>query len=441
MADTSALFTKTVTELTGQLATGEITRRDILDSQLARIAAREPVVRAWASHDADQVLSEFDSQMQAQSVLHDALAGTSDAARALTGLAIGIKDIIDTAQMPTQYGSAAYRGYQPATDAAVIQRLKAAGAVLMGKTVTTEFAHVHAGPTVNPHSVAHTPGGSSSGSAAAVADGMVAFALGSQTGGSTIRPAAFCGVVGFKPTYGRIGLEGVLPLSASMDTMGLMARSVDDLGLLSSVLLGHPARIVATTYRPRIGWYPGPNADEATSDATDRLARARAQLSEQGVDVVTVKLPHGDFAAVGRSNRIIMAYEAARQHKAIYLRHPDLLGASTVKLIEFGLTVTPGQFEQELRQSERCRALFQDAMQSVDALLTFSAPGEAPLLEDGTGASTFNRIWTTIGSPCLTLPAGKGRTGLPLGLQLVAVHGHDYALLQLGKRFEGIFST
>lgn len=441
MADTSAWFTKTVTELTGQIATGEVTRRDVLDSQLARIAEREPVVRAWASHDADQVLSEFDSQVQTPSGLHAAFAGSAHAVRPLAGLAVGIKDIIDTVQMPTQYGSAAYRGHQPATDAAVIQRLRAAGAVLMGKTVTTEFAHVHAGPTVNPHNVAHTPGGSSSGSAAAVADGMVAFALGSQTGGSTIRPASYCGVVGFKPTYGRIGLEGVLPLSASMDTMGLMARSVDDLALLSSVLLGHPARLVATTYRPRIGWYPGPNADEATNDAADRLEHARAQLSEQGIDVVTVNLPHGDFAAVGRSNRIIMAYEAARQHEAVYLRHPDLLGASTVKLIEFGLTITSGQFEQELRQAARCRVLFQDAMQAVDALLTFSAPGEAPLVGDGTGASTFNRIWTTIGSPCLTLPAGKGGAGLPLGLQLVAAHGHDYALLQLGKRFEALFSA
>ncbi len=436
MADTSALFERTVTVLTSQIAAGELTHRQLLEAQLARIAEREPLIHAWAWHDADIVRAEFEAS---QAVLRGTIPEVVRATLPLAGLAVGVKDIIDTANMPTQYGSAAYRGNQPTADAVVITRLKAAGAVLMGKTVTTEFAHVHAGPTVNPHNFAHTPGGSSSGSAAAVADGMVGFALGSQTGGSTIRPAAFCGVVGFKPTYGRIGLDGVLPLSVSMDTMGLMARCVDDVALLSSVLLGHPAHIVPRTHRPRIGWYPGPHADEATLDSSSRLERAREQLLAQGAEVVSLDLPHGDFAAMSRSNRLIMAYEAARQHEALYHSRADLLGASTVKLIELGLTITDAQFEQELRHVARCRVIFQDAMQGVDALLTFSAPGQAPLVEDGTGASTFNRIWTTFGSPCLTLPAGQGAGGLPIGLQLVANHGQDYALLQLGKSFECIF--
>ena len=436
MADTLALFERTVTALTSQIAAGELTHRQLLEAQLARIAEREPLIHAWAWHDADKVRAEFEAS---QAVLRGTIPEAVRATLPLAGLAVGVKDIIDTANMPTQYGSAAYRGNQPAADAAVISRLKAAGAVLMGKTVTTEFAYVHAGPTVNPHNVAHTPGGSSSGSAAAVADGMVGLALGSQTGGSTIRPAAFCGVVGFKPTYGRIGLDGVLPLAVSMDTMGLMARCVDDVTLLSSVLLGHPARIVPPTHRPRIGWYPGPHADEATPYSSNRLERAREQLLAQGADIVPLNLPHGDFAAVSRSNRLIMAYEAARQHGALFRSRADSLGASTVKLIELGLTITDAQFDQECRHVARCRVIFQDAMQGVDVLLTFSAPGQAPLVEDGTGASTFNRVWTTLGAPCLTLPAGKGAGGLPIGLQLVANHGQDYALLQLGKRFECIF--
>jgi Asp-tRNA(Asn)/Glu-tRNA(Gln) amidotransferase A subunit family amidase len=436
MADLSALSAQTLTALGGPLASGEITHRDILESQLARIAAREPDVQAWAWHDAAQVSCDFEAQQEA---LHRVQADASPRPLPLAGLAIGIKDIIDTAELPTQYGSQAYRQYRPGADAQVIQRLKAAGAIVMGKTVTTEFAHVHAGPTVNPHNFLHTPGGSSSGSAAAVADGMVALALGSQTGGSTIRPAAFCGIVGFKPTYARVDLSGVLPLSASMDTMGLMGRSVADVTLLSSVLLGHPAHVASIAHRPRIAWYPGPNADEADTDSAERLVRAREQLRMQGADLVEIELSHGEFAAVGRSNRIIMAYEASRQHQALYRSHPEQLGSSTIKLIELGLSINPEQYENERKQAARCRLMFHTAMQGVDALLTYSAPGQAPLTAAGTGASTFNRIWTTLGAPCLTLPAGRGNMGLPLGLQFVAAHGNDYGLLQLGDRFEAVF--
>lgn len=429
MAGVSDLYRYTVSELAGRIASGEIHQADILESQLARIAEREPHVRAWAWHDPAQVRQQLDALTAAQRRLP------------LAGVAIGIKDIIDTAQMPTAYGSEAYRGHRPAADASVIRSLQDAGAILMGKTVTTEFAHIHAGPTVNPHNFAHTPGGSSSGSAAAVADGMVAMALGSQTGGSTIRPAAFCGVVGFKPTYGRIGLEGVMPLSAAMDTMGLMARSVDDIMLLSSVLLKSQQVNVSYTQSPVFAWYPGPEAEEADQDSARLLARAREQLKEQGAEFVAVDLPHAEFAAVGRANRMIMAYQAGRHHEGLYRSQPEKLGASTRKLIETGLAMTAAQFEEEIERVERTRELFQQAMRGIDALLTFSAPGEAPRVEEGTGASTFNRIWTTLGAPCLTLPAGLSVNGLPLGVQFVSSHGRDETLLQLGKRFESIFTA
>lgn len=429
MAGVSDLYRYTATELATKIASGEINHTDILESQLARIEAREPHVRAWAWHDPANVRQQLQALTPAQHSLP------------LAGVAIGIKDIIDTAQMPTAYGSEAYLGHRPAQDASVIRTLQDAGAILMGKTVTTEFAHIHAGPTVNPHNFAHTPGGSSSGSAAAVADGMVAMALGSQTGGSTIRPAAFCGVVGFKPTYGRIGLEGVMPLSGAMDTMGLMARSVDDIALLSSVLLGPTFAHVGSANNPVFAWYPGPEADEADQDSVKLLTRARQQLVEQGAQFVAVDLPHAEFAAVGRANRLIMAYQAGHHHAALYRNQPDKLGASTRKLIEAGLAMTRTQFEDEIDRVARARELFQRAMSGIDALLTFSAPGQAPRVEDGTGASTFNRIWTTLGAPCLTLPAGQSESGLPLGVQFVANHNQDETLLRLGKRFESVFKA
>ena len=429
MSDVSDLFRYTATELARQVASGSRTHLELLQAQLARIAEREPLVRAWSWLDPQQVLDQLHTLTDVQ--LRQPLAG----------VAIGIKDIIDTADMPTAYGSEAYLGHRPAVDAVVIAKLKAAGAILMGKTVTTEFAHVHAGPTVNPHNFIHTPGGSSSGSAAAVADGMVALALGSQTGGSTIRPAAFCGVVGFKPTYGRISLEGVMPLSAEMDTMGLMARSVDDIILLAKVLLEPFVMPSGHGDKPVFAWYPGPNADEAEQESVNRLERARAELIEQGAQCVEIDLPRDLFAEVGHANRLIMAYQAGHYHESLYRRRPEKLGATTRKLIESGLAMRPEEFDKQIAIAAKGRAVFQDAMRGVDALLTFSAPGTAPLAKDGTGASTFNRIWTTIGAPCLTLPAGRGQNGLPLGVQFVASHHCDEALLQLGKRFESIFTA
>ena len=429
MPDVSELYRSTVTALAGQVASGAVTSLQILESQLARIAEREKYVQAWSWHDPQQVLDQLHALTDAQ--LHQPLAG----------VAIGIKDIIDTADMPTAYGSEAYLGYRPAVDAAVIAKLKAAGAILMGKTVTTEFAHIHAGPTVNPHNFEHTPGGSSSGSAAAVADGMVALALGSQTGGSTIRPAAFCGVVGFKPTYGRISLEGVMPLSAEMDTMGLMARSVDDIILLAKVLLAPFVMPSAHDQKPVLAWYPGPNADEAEQESAKLLERARMQLIEQGAQFVEIDLPRDLFAEVGHANRLIMAYQAGHHHASLYRSRPEKLGATTCKLIESGLAMRPEDFDKQIAIAAKGRTVFQEAMRGVDALLTFGAPGTAPLSKDGTGSSIFNRIWTTIGAPCLTLPAGRGKNGLPLGVQFVASHNRDEALLQLGKRFESIFTA
>lgn len=426
-ADPHALYAQTVTEISARIARGEVTHAQVLESQLSRIAAREPSVHAFKWHDADHVRA----QLTAVSSRSEKLP--------LAGIAIGIKDIIDTADMPTGYGSAAFIGHRPAKDAAIVTQLKAAGALMMGKTVTTEFASQFAGATVNPHNFAHTPGGSSSGSAAAVADGMVGLALGTQTAGSTIRPAAYCGIVGFKSTRGKISLEGVNPLAPTLDTMGWFGRSVDDVKLLASVLLG-ASDAAEQSGKMRLGWYPGPEAAQADADAVQALERAKAVLRTHGIELVDVEvLPAKDMIALGESNRMIMSYEMSRFYEKLY-RNKAPLGDLTVAMIEFGLQISEAQFNAQREHAERCRQMFTQAAKGLDAVLTLASPGEAPLTQNGTGSPMFNRTWTSIGVPCLGLPFGKGKQGLPLAVQLVAVEGRDHQLLALGGKIESLLA-
>jgi Asp-tRNA(Asn)/Glu-tRNA(Gln) amidotransferase A subunit family amidase len=426
-ADPHALYAQTVTETSARIARGEVNHEQVLESQLGRIAAREPSVHAFKWHDAEQVRS----QLAAVSSRSEKLP--------LAGIAIGIKDIIDTADMPTEYGSAAFVGNRPAKDAAIVTQLKAAGAVMMGKTVTTEFASQFAGATVNPHNFAHTPGGSSSGSAAAVADGMVGLALGTQTAGSTIRPAAYCGIVGFKATRGKISLEGVNPLSPTLDTMGWFGRSVGDVKLLASVLLGE-SNAAEKSGTMRLGWYPGPEAAQADAQAVQALERAKAVLRAHGIELVDVEvLPAKDMIALGESNRLIMSYEMSRFYEKLY-RNKAPLGDLTVAMIEFGLQITEAQFNAQREHAERCRQMFAQAAKGLDAVLTLASPGEAPLTQNGTGSPMFNRTWTSIGVPCLGLPFGKGGKGLPLAIQLVATEGQDHQLLAVGGKIESLLA-
>jgi Asp-tRNA(Asn)/Glu-tRNA(Gln) amidotransferase A subunit family amidase len=422
-AEREPLHALTATELLALQARGAATPLEIVQACLARIVQREPQVRAWAWHDPQDAL-------QQARALPSGPAGLP-----LYGVPVGIKDIIDTADMPTEYGSAAYKGYRPGADAEVVRRLRAAGALILGKTVTTEFAYAHPGPTVNPHNAKHTPGGSSSGSAAAVGDLMVPLALGTQTGGSTIRPAAYCGIVGFKPTFGNIPTQGVRPLSPSMDTLGIHARSVADARLLYAVLSGSvpPAVAAAAERAPRIAFCPDFLGDRADADARRVLNQARAALEADGAEVVLQSLPEA-WAELGQANRSIMAYEAARENERTYAEVGDRLAPPTKALIEAGRVMPPAQYRQALELVAACRESFEQLMHDFDAILTFSAPGEAPAIEQGTGDSIFNRAWTTLGVPCLTLPYGRGAQGLPLGVQFVGAAGRDYALLDLGER-------
>ncbi|AWB33714.1 amidase [Orrella marina] len=394
-----------------------------IDSYLECIQQKEAQVKAWKHHDPQQVRQQI---------------RTANPGGSLAGLAVGVKDIFDTADMPTGYGSSAYEGHQPDRDSWAVQRLRAAGAIIMGKTVTTEFAYTHAGPTRNPHNLAHTPGGSSSGSAAAVAAGMVPVALGTQTGGSVIRPSAYCGVIGFKPTHGAISLQGVCPLSPSMDTLGIHAATTELARQVFSVLCPRQHRDSSFAREPlRLAWFPGPLASQAQPQAIQLLQSVREKIETSGLGTVT-DLEFGSDHALGlsESNRIIMRYEAARAHRDVFSTRRDLLGAATVGLIETGLRTTDAQYEQAMQQVERAHAAFMAATMGLDAVLTLSSPGEAPRFEEGTGSSSFNQAWTTLGAPCLTLPAGKGQAGLPLGIQLIARPGEDHRLLDIGQRIQ-----
>jgi amidase len=338
--------------------------------------------------------------------------------------------------MPTTYGAALYRDHRPARAAALVTRLRRAGAIILGKTVTTEFAYAAPGPTRNPHDTAHTPGGSSSGSAAAVAAGMAGLAISSQTGGSTIRPAAFCGVVGFKPTHGLIDSSGMKALAPSSDTVGLHARSVADIALAFDVLADGAAP--STVGAPiRIAWFPGPHAAAASSAAVAALGQVRHVLEQYGMLFAMPDIAPADVAALGECNSLIMAVEGAHSLEPEYRLHRERLATPTQRLIETGRAVPAERYREALEFVERHRIIFDAAMTNggFDALLSFSAPGVAPLAADGAGNSLFNRPWSALGAPCLSLPCGFS-AGLPLGVQLVARRGADLALLALGSEIE-----
>ncbi len=392
---------------------GAVTAEELVRACLERIAADEPRVRAWEHLDPELALA------QARRV--DA---TSPRPR-LGGLPVGVKDIIDTADLPTERGSPIHRGRRPAVDAACVAALRASGAVILGKTVTTEFAVYTPGKTRNPHDPAHTPGGSSSGSAAAVADAMVPAALGTQTAGSVIRPASFCGVFGWKPTFGLLPMEGVFPLSPSLDTLGLFVRALEDLPLLAGAM-GAALAVPDRADPPRVGlcrteqWPRAtPEAQRVVEAAAERLARAGAQVQE-------LELPPA-FTGLPDVQATIMAVEAARS--LAREGHRDQLSEQLRGLVAAGEATSAEAYAQGLARAAACRRTFSALLERVDVLLTPSTPGEAPAGLEATGDPAFNRIWTLLHAPCVHVPVTSGPAGLPLGVQLVGVGGRDGELL------------
>ena len=411
------------------IASGRTTSEALLSACLDRIAERENTVGAWIHLDAEAALSE------ARARDAGALRGP------LHGVPVGVKDIIDTYDMPTGCGSPIYDGNRPAGDAACVSLARAAGLVVMGKTVTTEFALRHPGKTRNPHDPAHTPGGSSSGSAAAVADFMVPLAIGTQTGGSVIRPASYCGVVGYKPSFGTIPRSGVKLLAESLDTIGTMARSVPDAAAFAAVLAGWPAGAVAKPDRaPRLGFCRSPAWSEAEPATVEAMDEAVARARRAGATVVEIDLPRpfGDLMA---AQRVITMTETWRSLAYERESHDGLLSDSIKAYVAPGATQDMERYHWALGVQTACRAAMQDVLGGLDSLMTPAAPGEAPEGLTDTGAAVFNQIWTAAGVPSVTVPGLIGPRGLPVGVQLVGPFRSDTRVLSSAAWMHGILGS
>jgi Asp-tRNA(Asn)/Glu-tRNA(Gln) amidotransferase A subunit family amidase len=386
---------------------------------LERIAQRDREVHAWAFVDPERALAEARER--------DREAPRS----ALHGVPVGIKDVIDTADMPTQYNSPIYRGYQPKWDAACVTLLRRAGCVILGKTVTTEFANNHPAATRNPHNLAHTPGGSSSGSAAAVADRMVPLALGTQTGGSVIRPGAYCGVAACKPSFGSINRAGLKFVSESLDTIGVFARKVDELAPLLQILTGR-AMAEGQKSKPRIGLCRTPRWADADRETQANVERAAEALGRAGARVTEFLLPEGSEALFDRHSAV-MGYESARALAWEYTQFPEQISPSLRPRLEAGWRVTRQDYDEVRTIARSCRRQLADQLRDVDFLLTPSAASAAPASLASTGSPVFNRAWTLFGVPCVTLPFGVAASGLPLAVQLVGAFDQDMVLLEWAR--------
>ena len=405
--------------MAGAIARRDVTAEAIVSDCLDRIDEREGIVGAWAFVDRELALR----------AARDCDRGVSKGA--LHGVPIGVKDIIDTADMPTEMGSPIYRGYRPRADAACVALLRAAGAVILGKTVTAEFAGVTPGKTAHPLDPSHTPGGSSSGSAAAVADFMVPAALGTQTGGSVIRPAAFCGVFGYKPSFGRFNRAGVKPAAESLDTIGLIARTIDDLRLLDAALIGEMAAPQPPAQPPVIGLcrtHLWKNAEAATVAAIEDTA---ARLAAAGAKVIETELPD-EFAALTGARERINNYERSRALAYEWHHHREQLSERLCRAIERGFALSYDDYSAAMALTEQCRARIGGIFGSVEILLTPATPGEAPKGLDSTGDPRFQEMWTQLHVPTLTLPTHRGPAGLPVGIQLVAPVGCEDRLFAIG---------
>jgi Asp-tRNA(Asn)/Glu-tRNA(Gln) amidotransferase A subunit family amidase len=402
-------------EAAARLEAGALTSEALVRDCLDRAQARADV-KAWVWLDPELALA------QARAADRAGRPGV------LKGVPVGVKDVMDTYDMPTQHGSPIYHGNRPFADAACVALTRAAGGVILGKTVTTEFANRHPRETVHPLNPAHTPGGSSSGSAAAVADFQVPVGFGTQTGGSTIRPAAFCGVVGYKPSFGEFSRVGIKMQCHNLDTLGIICRSLDDVSLMRAALLVQPRQPVdRAPNAPRIGFCRTPEWDHASTGAQSLLERTASRLAAAGAAVKDVTLTPADIL---ECQHRVFAFEAARNYAYEYEAHGDQLSAALRDgLLRPGREMSLSAYVEAIETAEQFRRSLDDIFGEFDVLLTPSAAGEPPEGLDSTGDARFNAIWTLAWVPCVTLPAGTGRKGLPLGVQLVGPRFADEKLL------------
>jgi len=421
-----------------QIREGTLSSEDLVKACLERIRELEPKIQAWTFLDEEHAL--------AQARAADELRRSGQAVGPLCGVPVGVKDIIDTADMPTENGTVLHAGRTPRNDAAVVARLRAAGAVILGKTVTTECAYFHPGKTRNPHNPEHTPGGSSSGSAAAVAAGMVPLALGSQTNGSVIRPAGFCGVYGFKPTHGLVPRTGILKLSRTLDHVGVFARTLEDIALAAEELAGYdegdpdtrprarvPFRAVAAEeppIPPVIAFVKTPmweRAEPETQEAFAELVEALGDRAEE-VELFPSATEAWDW------HKTVMEAEMAANLEREWLSGREKLSEKLRALIERGREIRAVDYQRALARIAPVQESFEELFtQRYDAILTPAAPGTAPKGLDSTGDPSFCTLWTLVGLPAVSMPLLQGANGLPLGVQLVGRRHFDARLLRTAR--------
>jgi Asp-tRNA(Asn)/Glu-tRNA(Gln) amidotransferase A subunit family amidase len=393
---------------------------EAVEGCLARIGNDD--IHAWAAVDA-----QF-ARRQARELDAGPVRGV------LHGIPVGVKDIFDTADLPTEYGSPIYRGHRPAADAACVAAARAAGAVVLGKTVTTEFATMVPAKTVHPREPRRTPGGSSSGSAAAVAAGMVRFAYGTQTVGSIIRPAAYCGVVGYKPSYGLLSRSGMKMGAESLDTAGVIARNVADAALLAGASAMRRDLVeIASLENPRFWVCPSPNWRHMSREGADAFYDTVRRLSRKGASLVDLDLP---FAELDAAASTILVYEMARGLAHEALHHRAQVSPMLLERVDAGAAMSFAEYSKAQAYAAQCRQRLKDLMKGIDAILTPSATGEAPLGLDSTGNTAMNRLWTLLHGPCVTVPAGDGPSGMPLGIQFVGLPGDDARTLAAARWVE-----
>jgi Asp-tRNA(Asn)/Glu-tRNA(Gln) amidotransferase A subunit family amidase len=404
-------------DLARRIEAGALTPAAVVDLCAEAIAAREAEIGAFTALDvagAREVAQRMAAALQA---------------KPLRGLPVGIKDIFDTADLPTEYGSPIYRGHRPATDAAVVSMVRRAGGLILGKTVTTEFAHRQPGKTRNPANLEHTPGGSSSGSAAAVAAGMVPIACGTQTGGSVVRPAAYCGIAGFKPSYKLIPTVGAKCLSWHLDTVGLFAASVADVAFAAAAITERDLRVDRRPPAPpRIAFtrHLWPEMSAAMQGAVETAANAAAAA---GARVEDVDLPAA-LDEAWRLHPVIQDYEIYRALAFEYDRHRDRIAPPTRELLDAAAGIAAESYDAARRTARLARQAFNELTSEYDVVMTASAPGAAPRGLSTTGSPVFNRLWTLLGAPAVNVPGLVDGDGLPLGIQVVGRFGRDQATLE-----------
>lgn len=411
---------QSVTAIRRAIEAGERTPREAVEAALNAIAAADMGVGAF-EHVGDRAAL---------------LAGAARSEGPLAGISVGVKDIFDTHDMPTGHGTSIHAGRIPFSDASIVAMLRRAGATIVGKTVTTAYAFLDPAGTRNPLNPLHTPGGSSSGSAAAVAAGMIPAAIGTQTGGSVIRPAAFCGVSGYKPSFRLVPTVGLKTFSWTLDTVGFFAAKAEDVAAVAAAATGRELTVqLFEDDLPRIGIYRSGVWDEASADMRDALTKLAERAGHAGATITEIAEP-AELTAAREAHSTIQNFEAALALSDEFDRFGDRMSEKLVEALRSGRNTSPQQYDQARRIARRARTLTHSLFETVDVLLTPSAPGAAPVGLESTGSPIFNKLWTLTGNPCVNLTAGYATGGVPLGVQTVAAFGQDRTALSVAHWLE-----